>query len=610
MSFAAPFALLPSPEDGPAAWRLFERPRAVLCARRPGEVMPVLREAEAHAAAGGCAVGFVAYEAAPAFDTAMLTAPPSPALPLAWFGLFDSGRPLSLLEPATGWRLGPWRAALPAGAYCRRVARIRRMIRDGVCYQVNYCYPLTAPFAGDALAWFAALWAAQRSAHAAYLDLGVVQILSVSPERFLAVDGEWVESRPMKGTRPRAPRTVEDREVAAALHRAAKDRAENVMIVDMVRNDLGRLAEPGSVTVPSLFAVERYPTVWQMISTVRARSRAPLAELFAAAFPPASITGAPKIRAMRVIAQLETTPRGVYTGAVGVFGPGRRARFNVAIRTAWVDRRRGQAHYAVGGGIVWDSRPEDEYAETLSKAAVLAEAGRRFALLASLRVEDGRPVFLEDHLARLADSAAYFDFPCDAATVRRAVLEAAASARGPAKLRLTLDVHGRLGIDLAPLTSLDGAVVGLAAGPSDTRSPWHCHKTTAREVYRRCLPPGCDDALLWNADGGLTESTFANLVLKLEDGFYTPPAARGLLPGVWRKRLLEAGAIAERELFCADLARARALFLINSVRGWLRLQPDGPARWRLRETARPFSLDPNEVDDERSGIRARPALDG
>lgn len=383
---AAPFALLDFPgPDGPPGGLAFADPVEVIVAERLEEVRPALDAAERAATRGLHAVGFVAYEAAPAFDPALVARPPG-TLPLAWFGVFRSPEPAAGEVrgegPASSERapftLSPWEPNIPRERYDAEIDLIREAIARGETYQVNHTLRLRANFAGDATSFYRRLLAAQGACYGALLDTGRHQIVSVSPELFFSRRGARVTTRPMKGTRPRGRSLEEDEAAARALAASAKDRAENLMIVDLLRNDLGRVARIGSVRVPRLFEVERYRTVWQMTSTVEAEvpEGKSLASLFAALFPCGSVTGAPKIATTRLIAALEEAPRGVYCGAVGWVRPGGDCVFNVAIRTVQIDAVTGVAEYGVGGGITWDSTSEGEYAEALAKAAVLTYAAR------------------------------------------------------------------------------------------------------------------------------------------------------------------------------------------------------------------------------------------
>jgi len=589
---------------------------------RPAEVRPCLAEVARRVEADGLwAVGFVAYEAAPAFDAALAAREPDPeaGLPLAWFALCpapeESAGPDVLRAAAGAYEVGPWQPSVGEGAYRAAVEEVRRRIAAGDTYQANLTYRLAAPFAGDPRGLFLDLAAAQGwpgapgGGCAAYLDAGRHAICCASPELFFAREGERVVCRPMKGTAPRGLTSEDDRRRAAALAASAKERAENLMIVDMVRNDLGRVAEPGSVETPRRLAVERYPTVLQMTSTVTARSRAAWPELVAALFPCASITGAPKPSTTGILAGLETTPRGVYTGAVGWLAPGGRSRFAVAIRTAVVDRDRGRAEYGVGGGIVWDSDPERELAETRVKARVLpAGRGPRpgeepFELLETLAwsPESGFAL-LPEHLARLAASAEYFGFPFDEgeagrtlATAVEAWREAIDHAGGPLRVRLRLSADGGLWPDVEPLDEGPEPVpVALAAEPIDPGDRFLYHKTTRRAVYERALAearrrvPEAADVLLWNPAGQVTESAVASLVATVGGLRVTPPVGCGLLPGTLRGRLVARGEVREQAVALAQLlaaGRAGELWLVSSVRGRRHARLVGGVPERLRTAA-------------------------
>jgi para-aminobenzoate synthetase/4-amino-4-deoxychorismate lyase len=466
---------------------------------------------------------------------------------------------------------------LTRSEYERALCAIHEAIAAGEVYQVNFSFRLRAPFSGNLLHLFWQLYECQPVPYAAYLDTGAHAIASLSPELFFALDGERIATRPMKGTAPRGLTLADDLQQAARLTQCPKNRAENLMIVDMARNDLGRIAHIGSVRVPRLFEAERYATLWQMTSTVVAYTDAPLSEIFRALFPAASITGAPKIRATHVIDALERAPRGVYTGAIGVVLPDRRAQFNVAIRTLHHDKARGQLQYGVGSGVVWDSEQVAEYAECLAKAQVLFAPRPAFELLETLLWRRGRGYFLlEAHLKRLRDSACYFDFVVDADAVRRQLLTVAEGFTEPRyRVRLRVNRRGQAQVEYAPLLPERRAWrVALAQQPVNPREVFLYHKTTHRQVYERALAarPDCDDVLLWNTHGELTESTRANVVVRLDGRYYTPPVECGLLAGVYRGHLLQRGLLRERVLTINDLRRAEAIYLINAVRGWIRVE--------------------------------------
>ena len=554
-------------------------PRRVLAAHRAEDVVPVLAEVERATAAGEWAHGYLAYEAAPGLDPALVTADSEPdGVPLAWFGLGGppvETTPLAVPDPAPELTWTPdWSDEEHAAA----VAAVREQIAAGETYQCNLTDRLRAEGVTDAAALYAQLATAQRGAHSAFLDLGRFAVASASPELFLEWSGDLLRTRPMKGTAPRGDTPAADGGQAAALRASAKERAENLMIVDLLRNDLGRLALPGSVTVPELFALERYPTVWQLTSEVTARTRPDvgLVDVLRALFPCGSVTGAPKAATMRLIRDLEAGPRGVYCGAVGLVAPpgsAFRARFSVAIRTAVVDRATGRAVYGAGGGITWDSDPAAERAELLTKAAVLGGRPAGVALLETLGWSPaaGAP-HLERHLARLAGSAAELGFPVDLDRVRDAVAAAVRGRTGPTRVRLTVDRAGVVQVTVADAPPPADRPVTLAADdePVDSADVLLRHKTTRRAVYdvRAARHPDADDVVLVNERGEVTETTVANLAVRVGGRWWTPPTSSGCLPGVERGRLLAEGVLAERVLTVADLRAADELALVSSLRGW------------------------------------------
>ena len=558
----------------------FASPTRVVTATQTDEVIPALRAIETavnqhrlHAA------GFIAYEAAAAYGLAVHA--PLPDLPLLWFGLYENvettedwASEFADPPPSASYSVDPWQPAIDRTTYETVVGRVKDYLARGHTYQVNHTFPLLATFDGEPRAFFVDLMAAQPTEYAAFIDTGRFALCSASPELFFRLDGERLIAKPMKGTAARGRTLAEDEARIAGLRQSAKNRAENLMIVDMLRNDLGRVAQVGSVTVPQLFKVERYPTLLQMTSTVTARTNASVVEILASLFPCASITGAPKVRTMQIIRELESQPRGVYTGAIGFIGPERQARFNVAIRTVLIDRERRQARYGVGGGLVWDSDAGSEYRECLLKARVLTERRPAFRLLETLLWEPENGYFLlAAHLARLADTAVYFNTPLDRAAIEARLVELASTLSEASKIRLLVKLDGAFAVEVAPLTQ--GALpqpvrVGLARTPVDSSTIWLYHKTTRREMYdaARASRLDCDEVVLWNERGELTEASTANVALDLDGEWVTPPVTSGLLAGTFRNGLLATGQIRERILTPADLHAARHIALINSVRKW------------------------------------------
>ena len=551
-------------------------PIKIVTAHTVEEVVPALRAVQSAVVEQGLyAAGFVSYEAAPAFDAAMQVLPASP-LPLVWFGLF-TGPVFPPPDAASGpFTLAPWEANLSEAQFAQDIAQIRAAIGEGECYQVNHTLRLRAAFAGDDFAWYRSLHTAQQADYSAYLDLGRFRILSVSPELFFHRTGDRIVTRPMKGTMPRGRWAEEDEQRVQELIASEKERAENLMIVDLLRNDLGRIAQTGSVKVEKLFTVERYPTVLQMTSTVAATlpPETTLPGLFTALFPCGSVTGAPKISAMHRIAALETAPRQVYCGAIGYMVPNGPTVFNVAIRTVLLDTETGMAEYGVGSGITWDSTPQGEYAENRLKAQVLEQTWPRFELLETLRLEQGVYSLLTRHLDRLCASARYFGVPLNEPDVQTALAAHAQTLDfGPWRIRLLITLLGEIRIETFPLNTLptDGLRAAPARSPVSRNDRFLFHKTTHRIAYttRRAERPDLDETLLWNEEGELTEFTTGNLVVEREGTRWTPPLDCGLLPGTLRAELLACGEIIERVLRPPDLESAASLWLINSVRGWV-----------------------------------------
>ncbi|GAA3165025.1 aminodeoxychorismate synthase component I [Blastococcus jejuensis] len=559
---------------------LFSPPHRVLTARRPEDVVPVLAEVDRATARGDWAFGYVSYEAASGLDPTLAVSTGSPEdPPLSWFGLCRPPAQVAPVDrPARNAPAAAWAPGWSADEHARAVARVRDYIAAGETYQVNLTDRLRTRLDGDLREWYAGLALAQRGASNAYLDLGRHVIASASPELFFDWTGDRLRTRPMKGTATRGRTTATDREQAHRLRTSDKERAENLMIVDLLRNDVARVAEVGTVDVPELFALERYPTVWQLTSEITARTRpdVDLVDVFRALFPCGSVTGAPKTRTMQLIRDLESGPRGVYCGAIGLVAPPGapfRARFNVAIRTAVIDRATETAVYGAGGGITWDSDPAAEHAELLAKAAVLTAPPPDCELLETLAYTPGEGLRnLDRHLARLADSAEYFGHPCNLAEIRRAV-DAALPDRGePARVRIRLSRRGRVSVDIGTLPAASRVPVCLAIDdlPVDSASVWLAHKTSRRDVYedRAACHPGADDVVLVNERGEVTETTVANLAIRIDGCWWTPPVSAGCLPGVERARLLEREVLQERALSIADLHDATGLAVVNSLRGW------------------------------------------
>ncbi|OPG16989.1 aminodeoxychorismate synthase component I [Ferroacidibacillus organovorans] len=555
--------------------RVFTDPKTVLIAHSLAEVRQALEQVDSWVKKGYYAAGYLSYEAAPAFDPAYDVTDDS-KIPLLFFAIFERETNALCHADSARYECSPWRADTLPEVYDAHLARIKHAIAQGDTYQVNYTMRLRAQFAGDDLAYYHALREAQQANYCAYLNIGRFRILSASPELFFRLEGKRVITRPMKGTVRRGRWLQEDEQLAAWLHASEKNRVENVMIVDLLRNDLSKIPGACEVSVPSLFALERYPTVHQMTSTVSAKigEHATFVDVLAALFPCGSITGAPKISTMRLIAELESQPREIYCGAIGLIEPGGDATFNVAIRTLLLDRETGEALYGVGGGITWNSEPRDEYAEALTKAALLDVHSGAFELLETMRLECGAYMLLERHLKRLSESAKYFGMAVDLLEVRRRLAEhALLHGDERRRVRLLVSKDGDQRIESTPFHALQiGPLqVAVAKVPILSSLRFLYHKTTQRTVYETQQKdnPGCFDVLLWNERGELTEFTNGNLVLEMDGRLVTPARDSGLLAGTFRALLLDAGILEEKVLTIADVHRASQVWWINSVRGWV-----------------------------------------
>ena len=551
----------------------FTHPREIIVAERVDDVRPALRAVQNAVNAGEWAAGFVSYDAAPAFDSA-LTVRSGAELPLLWFGIFDTPATPPPPGEISAYTVSPFTPSFTRQAHSDGVAAIRDAIAAGDVYQVNHTFKMRAYFDGDAHGLFEHLRRAQTPCYAADLDIGRFRILSASPELFFRRSQNKIVTRPMKGTHKRGRWPEEDARFAENLRTSPKDRAENVMIVDLLRNDLGKIARTGSVSVPTLFHTERYPTLWQMTSTIAAEMDASVTtdDIFAALFPCGSVTGAPKVAAMREIARLEDGPRGVYCGALGYISPDNNAIFSVAIRTLTIDTETHTAEYGVGGGIVWDSTADSEYDEALSKANLLSAEYPNFDLLETMRLGNNGYFLRGRHVKRLLASALYFGYPVDRAALDAALDQFALSLpKGDWRVRLTVNNSGGIQIEHAPLGELSSEplTVALAGSPVSSKDVFLFHKTTHRAVYNhhRAAHPDAFDVLLYNEFGQLTEFTIGNLVVERNGELWTPPVHVGLLGGTFRAGLIAMGEIKERVLTREDLTPDAKIWLINSVRG-------------------------------------------
>ncbi len=551
-----------------------------------------LAEIERVCKSGLYAAGFTTYELGYAFEPALL--PPSNLpRPLFWFGVyekpvmydqrthkFNQKFPFTAPYPDP---IGETRVGLPTGSlteveYLRNAEKIKRYIVEGDTYQVNYTFKLKFGFSGSTGDLYCRLRDAQRVGYSAFIQSKSSSVLSFSPELFFDLKGNSMKLKPMKGTAQRGRTTSEDAKQAEFLRTSPKNRAENLMIVDLLRNDIGKLSQHGSVRVKKSFEVEKYETVFQATSTIHARlrPRTTIPDLVKALFPSGSVTGAPKIRTMQIIHELEKEPRGIYTGAIGFFGPKRRAVFNVAIRTVVVDHRLKKAEMGVGSGIVHDSDPRDEYRECLLKANFLTEPVHDFELLDTLRWDPRTAWFLlKEHLARLKDSAEYFGYRFKRQTVLTSLHKYARELRknraSSRRVRLTMDRLGNVRLSSSTVLPVQEPRVALGDKSLNSQDRFLFHKTTNRKFYEEQLAKatqrGLFDVIFRNERGELTEGARSNLILRIGSNYYTPPVECGLLAGVYRGWLLKSGKIAERVLYPEDFKKADEVLVCNAVRG-------------------------------------------
>ncbi|WP_226035983.1 aminodeoxychorismate synthase component I [Aquibacillus saliphilus] len=563
-------------ETGAKHPTLFTGPIEIIETDNLSEVSTIFKKIENALDNGYYVAGYLSYEAAPAFDDKYKTHEKT-TLPLVWFAIFD--KPTNEIPPHTeqNYEVGNWQLTSDYSEYQAGINTIKKAILNGHTYQVNYTARLHANFRGDDQAFYQQLTRNQQASYSAYLNLGRYRILSASPELFFRLNTNEITTKPMKGTAKRGRTTSEDEVLISNLKASEKEQAENLMIVDLLRNDIGRISKTGTIRVPRLFDVETYPTVHQMTSTITAELEpsTTVFDWFKALFPCGSITGAPKISTMDYIASLEQSPREVYCGAIGYITPERKAIFNVPIRTVIIDSENELATYGVGGGVTWDSTVEGEYNELLTKAKLLTERRQEFQLLESLKLENGVFPLLSYHLNRLEDSANYFQFLIDVDNVKMRLQNYAKNnSEGTYKVRLLIDKTGSITIKGDSANPINEPVsCELAKSPINELDPFLYHKTTVRNQYNSFQQQDSTtfSTLLWNKYDELTEFTIGNLVVKINGNYYTPPITSGLLAGTFRQKLLDKGIVEERILLKSEMNKFDEIWFINSVRGWLKV---------------------------------------
>ena len=591
---ASPYVLLDDSLTPGGRSLLFTEPERIVAAYAAEDVDAALDDISAGLARGLHAAGFFAYELGYCLEPKLSSLLPAErAVPLLWVGLFRDAHPLD--DPGTrAWldshgageraKIFSLKLSWTREQYDRAFATVEDYIAAGDVYQINLTMKYRFAFEGDPVALYAALRRKQRVAYGALIHTPEFDVLSLSPELFFRREGKHLSTRPMKGTAPRGRTPREDARLKTWLAVDEKQRAENLMIVDLLRNDLGRVAKIGSVEVSDLFTVETYRSVHQMTSGITAelRSNMGLEDMLSALFPCGSVTGAPKVRAMEIIGEIEAGPRGVYTGAIGHIAPSGDAQFNVAIRTVVLEGNRGEL--GIGGGIVADSKAEFEYEECLLKAHFLTKVDAPFDLIETLRFERGRGFhLLERHVARLQSSAAHFGYPFSREAVLAALEAEAARIDAPVALvRLLLAEDGIITVTSTPIELPTRDTVWrfvISDQRLDEKDPLFYHKTTRRQFFDREMErqkalTGCDEVVFLNKKGELTEGTRTNLFVELDGRLFTPALACGLLPGTLREELLDLprAAASEAVLTPQDLLEADRIYLGNSVRGLIRAE--------------------------------------
>ena len=551
----------------------FTKPIKELKTRNLAQVKELLAQVEDYQQQGYYVVGYVSYEAAPAFEE-KLAVHPAPLMGeyLLYFTVHDSVE--KSIMPLTYDEIdmpSNWKEETSKEEYEKAIAQIHHHLRQGDTYQVNYTVQLKQAVTANPFAIYNRMVVEQEAGYNAYVEHDEMAVISMSPELFFEQKGCDLTTRPMKGTTKRGLTNQEDLDQAAWLEQDPKNRSENMMIVDLLRNDMNRLSEVGSEHVERLCQVEQYSTVWQMTSTIKSQVRpdVDLVEIFHSLFPCGSITGAPKIATMEIIKNLEPQARGVYCGTIGILLPNGRRIFNVAIRT--IQLHKGQAIYGVGGGITWDSTWESEYREVHQKAAVLYRKQVPFQLITTGKISQKHLLFKEEHIDRLRKAGRYFAYPFNPENLlQRIDAECqACHVEKDYRLRISISKSGDIDLCCQELTPLSPAFcqAQLCLQERSLQTPFTYFKTT----YRPHLTVAKQEKIYHNENGELLETSIGNLILQIAGKLYTPPINLGILPGIYRQHLLETGQVEERVLTLKELAQAEAIYGCNAVRGLYKL---------------------------------------
>lgn len=560
-------------------WYVFEDPVEIFVEYGNTSIKEKLREIEALTDKGCFAAGFLSYESSKAFDN-KFQVKENKISPDLWFGIYEKRKIVShndLFKEKSPCTKLSWNSSVTKDEYADAIKFTKDKIKKGDIYQLNYTFMMDAEFKFDPFSFFSSSFANLDSDYLSFIDTDDFSVLCGSPELFFHLKDEKIISKPMKGTFPRGRSKKEDDLNRLNLFFSKKDRAENLMIVDMIRNDFGKIAESSSVKVEKLHEIEQYSRVLQMTSSVEAITKKSVCDVFGAMFPCASITGAPKIKSMEHINEIEKNERGLYTGAIGYITPEKEALFNVAIRTVFFNKEKQKAFYGTGGGIVWDSVTENEYEECKNKALIISNPEVEFKLLETLLYEPEKGIFLKDyHIKRMRESAEYFSIDLK----RKEIEEKLSSIKSDNFLRVRLLCDNFANLEMETFDLGENQIkdktrwkVGLSRKPVDSKNRFLFHKTTNRWFYDEILRsnPGFNDMILFNEKGEITESCFANILLKKDGKFYTPPLESGLLNGTMRSYLIDKGEVFERKILKEELFLFDEILLINSLRGFIEI---------------------------------------
>ena len=551
------------------SWLYFCNPCKILETYNIDEVERLLIEASE---SGLYAAGFISYEASSAFDSAFINKKDF-KLPLLSIGLYKDKIIYDELPnfKKKNYKVGKLIPSVSKNTFLNKIKKIKSNIEAGNTYQVNYSYRLNGTFTGDTYEFFKYLINNQNASYASYISTNNWSICSASPELFFSLKSNILTTKPMKGTAKRGKNLEEDILESNLLKNSKKNQAENIMIVDMLRNDIGKVAEKGSVETLKTFELEKYPTLWQMTSTIKGYVSHKVPIIMKALFPCASITGAPKIKTMEIIENIENSPREIYTGTVGYITPGGDALFNVAIRTALINKKNKSISYGVGSGIVWDSIGEDEYEETQIKANILLSKRYNFDLIETMLWKPGTGVkLLKYHIKRIKSSADFFDLEFSEKNALNLINSVSSSSL--LKLRLLLKQNGLLILEKYPFVNISKnkiLKIKLSLNKTHSSNLFLRHKTSIRDAYDNARKNinDCDDVLLWNENDEVTEGTIYNIAIFKNNKWLTPSLDSGLLNGVMRQSMIESGKLEECKITISDLKKANKIKLFNSVQG-------------------------------------------